>query len=36
MVTSVFDELLAHHQKWWPKQHPSLTVGYHNIPIDII
>jgi hypothetical protein len=30
MATRVFNELLAHHEKWWPKRHPSLTTGDHN------
>jgi hypothetical protein len=29
LLRSVFGELLAHHKKWWPKQHPSLAVGAH-------
>jgi hypothetical protein len=27
----IFDKSLARRQKWWPKWHPLLTVGAHNI-----
>jgi hypothetical protein len=30
-ATCVFNDLLARPKKWWPKWHPSSTVGVHDI-----
>jgi hypothetical protein len=34
MASCVFDESLAHCQKWWPKWHPSSMAGAQIIQID--